>query len=116
MKEIIVEDNLNIRVDMFLSNKLEELSRSNIQKMISDGDILVNKNVVKTSYKVQSGDRITINEIQPKETDIKAQDIPIEILYQDDDIAVVNKPKGLVVHPRRWEFRWNTSKCNAICL
>lgn len=99
MKEIIVESNVNNRIDSYLSELLEEFSRSNIQKMISEGNILVNDKRVKLSYKVLAGDKITINEVEPKETKLEAQDIPIEIIYQDDDIAVVNKPKGLVVHP-----------------
>ena len=63
------------------------------------GHILVNGKKVRTSYKVNIGDVITIEKEKPRETKLAAQDIPIDIIYEDDDILIVNKPKGMVVHP-----------------
>ena len=70
-----------------------------VQRLIKEEKILVNDKKVKSSYKVQEGDSITVEEEQAKEIELKAQDIPVEIIYEDSDIIVVNKPKGLVVHP-----------------
>lgn len=95
----IKEDNEKERLDKVLSELDNALSRTAIQRLIEEEKILVNNKIEKASYKVSVGDIITIEEEMPKEIDLKAQDIPIEILYEDNDIIVVNKPKGLVVHP-----------------
>ena len=97
--ERIVVDTENVRLDAFISGKNDKLSRTMIQRLIEDGEILVNGNKKKMAYKVQIGDVIEINIPAPKETDIKAQNIPLKIVYEDNDIIVVNKPKGMVVHP-----------------
>ena len=97
--EKIVVDEENLRLDAYIAKKEEKLSRTMIQKLIEDGDVLVNGDVKKISYKVQAGDIIEVNISEPKETGIKAQAIPLEIVYEDNDIIVVNKPKGMVVHP-----------------
>ena len=76
-----------------------EHSRANIQRLIEEEKILVNNSKVKVSYKIQQGDEIKIQDDQPKEISLKAQEIPLEILYEDKDIIVVNKAKGMVVHP-----------------
>ena len=99
MVEKIVVDEENVRLDAYIAKKEEKLSRTMIQKLIEDGDVLVNGDVKKISYKVQVGDIIEVNISEPKETGIKAQAIPLEIVYEDNDIIVVNKPKGMVVHP-----------------
>ena len=99
IKKFIVKKILNTRIDSYLSSVESTLSRSAIQRLIEEEKILVNDKKTKPSYKVQSGDVITLKEEQPKEISLKAQNIPIEIIYEDDDIIVVNKPKGLVVHP-----------------
>ena len=70
-----------------------------MQRIIKEENILVNGKKTKPAYKVQKNDKISLEEEQPKEIELKAQEIPIEIIYQDDDIIVVNKPKGMVVHP-----------------
>ena len=98
-KVIITQDGENIRIDSYLSIKIEELSRVAIQRLIEKEKILVNGKKIKPSYKVQNGDEITIEEEKPEKIELKAQAIPIEIIYEDSDIIVVNKPKGLVVHP-----------------
>ena len=97
--ERIVVDTDNMRLDAFISGKNDKLSRTMIQRLIEDGEILVNGNKKKLAYKVQIGDVIEINIPEAKETDIRAQNIPLEIVYEDNDIIVVNKPKGMVVHP-----------------
>lgn len=86
------------RIDTYIPSK-SEYSRAMIQKMMDNGNILVNGKKVKVSYKVQADDEITIKEQAAKKISLEAQDIPIEVLYEDNDIIVVNKPKGMVVHP-----------------
>ena len=97
--ENIVVDTDNIRLDAYISKKNENISRTNIQRLIENGNILVNGEKRKISYKVQIGDNISINIPDPKETKIKAEEIPLDIIYEDNDIIVVNKPKGMIVHP-----------------
>ena len=100
MKEFIIEsENSGIRLDKILSQLDSDLSRTMIQKQIDNQEVLVNGKSQKASYKVQTGDKITVQEIKPVELDIKPEDIPVEVIYEDNDIIVVNKPKGLVVHP-----------------
>lgn len=94
----IDKNNYGKRIDVFLAGSTE-FSRSNIQRLIEEEKILVNSKKTKVSYKVQENDKITIKNEEPKDILLKAQDIPIDVLYQDNDIIVVNKPKGLVVHP-----------------
>ncbi len=97
--EKLVADLENMRLDAYIASKKENISRTNIQRLIEEGSILVNGQKKKISYKVQIGDSIEINIPEAKETDIKAEDIPLKIVYEDSDIIVVNKPKGMVVHP-----------------
>ena len=87
------------RIDKFLSEELDSLSRSYIQKLVKDGEVRVNGNAVKANYKVNINDSIEVNIPEPEEPDILPEDIPLDVLYEDDDILVVNKPKGMVVHP-----------------
>ena len=100
MEKIIVKkEEENNRIDAYLSTKIETASRVTIQRLIEEGKILVNNKKTKASYKIQEKDEVIVEEDKPKEVSIKAQNIPNEILYEDNDIIVVNKPKGLVVHP-----------------
>ncbi len=100
MEKLIVEENSqNKRIDSYLVEKKVNLSRTLIQKMLEDEKILVNGKKQKPSYKPEEGDVITIEIPKPEETDLKPQNIPIDIIYEDNDIIVVNKPKGMVVHP-----------------
>ena len=92
------EENIGKRIDAYLAANTEH-SRANIQRLIENEKILVNGKKTKVSYKVQPNDEIIIEDEEPKEIGLKAQDIPIDILYEDSDIIVVNKPKGMVVHP-----------------
>ena len=100
MKEFIVKDDeVGKRIDLYLSNKDDEISRVAVQRLIKNDKILVNGKSTKASYKVQKNDSIKVEEEKPKEISLKPQDIPVEIIYEDKDIIVVNKPKGMVVHP-----------------
>lgn len=100
MKEFVVKkEEENNRIDRYLSEKSKDFSRVAIQRWIEEEKVLVNGKKTKPSYKVQENDKISIEEEKPKEIELKAQEIPLEIIYEDNDIIVVNKPKGLVVHP-----------------
>lgn len=87
------------RIDKYLAAQLEDLSRSRIQTLLADGMIKVNGQAVKAKYKLEIGDSINICLPELKEVHIEAQNIPLDIVYEDDDLLVVNKPKGMVVHP-----------------
>lgn len=93
------KDLVGLRIDKAISQKDKELSRATVQRMIEEENILVNNNKTKVAYKISLGDEITIIKEEPKEIELKAQDIPLDIIYEDNDIIVVNKQKGLVVHP-----------------
>ncbi len=100
MKEFVVKkEEENNRIDRYLSEKSKDFSRVAIQRWIEEEKVLVNGKKTKPSYKVQENDKISMEEEKPKEIELKAQEIPLEIIYEDNDIIVVNKPKGLVVHP-----------------
>ena len=98
MKINIKEQDVGKRIDAFLAGNTE-YSRAHIQKMIENEKVLVNGNKTKVSYKVQKDDEINLEVEVPKEIALEAQEIPIDVLYEDNDIIVVNKPKGMVVHP-----------------
>lgn len=88
-----------IRLNAYLASKNLDLSRSMVQRLLEQGNITVNGEKVKPSYKIQEGDFIEVEKIEPKEVKLEAQEIPIDVIYEDEDILVVNKPKGMVVHP-----------------
>lgn len=88
-----------VRIDKFLSDTLTEYSRSFIQKIIKDELVLANDKHVKNNYKVAAGDVLNITVPECKTPEIEPENIPLDIIYEDDDIIVVNKPKGMVVHP-----------------
>lgn len=87
------------RLDKFISEQLSDLSRTRVKELIQDKNILVNEKVEKVSYKIQDGDKIEITVPAVKPLDIVAENIPLDIVYEDDDVIVVNKPQGMVVHP-----------------
>ena len=95
----VKKEDINIRIDKIIGNIQEDLSRTTIQRMIEEGNILVNGKKVKTSYKVSADDLITIEKEKLQEIDLKPQDMPLNIIYEDNDIVIVNKEKGMVVHP-----------------
>jgi 23S rRNA pseudouridine1911/1915/1917 synthase len=93
------EENVGKRVDSFIANVDKDISRSTAQRLIEEGNIKVNGAATKVSYKVKLDDEIEIIIPEAKEINLKAQDIPLNIIYEDNDIIVINKPKGMVVHP-----------------
>ena len=101
MKKIKIDNELyvNDRLDKSLSLIMEDVSRSKIQDLIDEGKILVNGKKEKASYKLELGDEITILDEERKQQTFEAEDIPLDIVYEDDYLLVINKPKGLVVHP-----------------
>ena len=98
MEKLIVKEE-NVRLDTYLAKNIKDISRTMLQKLIDDGNVLVNGVKRKISYKVQLGDIVELDIPKPQEVDLKPENIPIDIVYEDSDIIVVNKPKGLVVHP-----------------
>jgi 23S rRNA pseudouridine1911/1915/1917 synthase len=96
---IIIADRNNERLDVYISGQLEDMSRSSVQKLIADGNVTVNNKAVKSNYKVKTNDSIVIMLPEPEVLDIVPENIPIDIVYEDDDLAVINKPQGMVVHP-----------------
>ena len=100
MKEFFtVENQDGERIDRYLSEELEDRSRSYIQKLNKENHVTVNQKPVKANYRLSLGDRVEIDLPEAKEPDIKPEDIPLDILYEDKDIIIVNKPKQMVVHP-----------------
>ncbi|MEZ3485074.1 MAG: RluA family pseudouridine synthase [Lachnospiraceae bacterium] len=100
MKEcFVVENQEGERIDRYLSDVLEDRSRSYIQKLIKDHFVIVNQKPVKASYRLLSGDQVEMTLPEIKEPDILPENIPLDILYEDADVIIVNKPKQMVVHP-----------------
>ncbi|MGN0374393.1 MAG: RluA family pseudouridine synthase [Butyrivibrio sp.] len=95
----IEEQNTGKRIDKFLSDMLSSYSRSYIQKLINENMVLVDNKNIKSNYRLNSGDNLTIMIPLPKELEILPENIPLDILYEDNDVILVNKPKGMVVHP-----------------
>lgn len=98
-KTIEVKSEKAERLDYFVALNCKELSRSYAKKLIKDGFVLVNGKIVKSSYKVQKGDSIKLEIPEPKKIEAVAEDLPIDIVYEDDDLVIVNKPQDMVVHP-----------------
>ena len=111
-KYIVKTEQAGKRLDVFVTFISENLSRMTAKRLIEEGNIQVNSKSSKVSYKVQDGDIIEINKPEAKQLDLKAQNIPVEVIYEDSDIIVVNKPKGLVVHPANGN--WDGTLVNAI--
>ena len=100
MQEYIVsQEEKGKRLDTYIPSVDTDITRTSAQRLIEDGNILVNGKNAKVSYKIQENDKISVEIPEPKQIELKAQNIPIEIIYEDSDIIVVNKPKGIVVHP-----------------
>ena len=97
--EVTAEED-GLRLDQYIAGRCMDLSRSYIQKLIKESRVTINKNIqTKTKTAVQESDIVNVSLPDPKELEIKPQDIPLDILYEDNDVLVVNKPKGMVVHP-----------------
>lgn len=96
---LVDKESNNLRIDKFLSLQNIELSRSYIQKLIKEEAIIVNLTAVKSSYKVIEGDTVSITVPEPTKLNIEPENIPLDIIYEDNDIIIINKEKGMVVHP-----------------
>ena len=96
---ILIADTSGERLDAFLARAVPDLTRSAAQKLIEEGNVLRGGKKAKKNDKLNIGDEISVTIPEPKEVDIEAKDIPLDIVYEDDDVVVINKPKGLVVHP-----------------
>ena len=95
----VTEETAGDRIDKFLAEQYEDLSRSFLQKLLKSGEVMVNGRPVKASYKAAEGDTISFEVPEAVEPEIVPEDIPLDILYEDHDVILVNKPKGMVVHP-----------------
>ena len=100
----VEDDYASQRIDKYLSEKMENISRSAAQKLIDDGNVKVNFIIVTKNYKVKAGDKVVVTVPEPKTLEAKPEDIPLDIRYEDSDLLVVNKPKGMVVHPAAGNF------------
>ena len=104
MKYIIEDKDTSKRLDIFLSENIDWVTRSYIKNLIDNGKILVNSKVVKAGYKVKKNDVIDVELIEKQSENIVPEDIPLDIIYEDNDIIIVNKPKGMVVHPANGNY------------
>lgn len=96
---LVIDNELTGRIDKQLGHHFAQYSRSQLQRWIEDGNVQVNGQAVKPKYKLATGDVVTIEPEKPKKIDLVPEDIPLDIVYEDDDVIVVNKPQGMVVHP-----------------
>ena len=96
---IIENENQEVRADKFLSDTIEDMSRSSVASIIEDGGLLVNDKLQNKKYKLKIGDKVQFTVPDPVEYTVEAEEIPLDIVYEDSDLLVVNKPKGMVVHP-----------------
>ena len=92
-------ENSDLRLDKYLVSQLEDFTRSAVSKLIEGGQVKVNEKTASKNYKCKAGDRVEIEIPDPVELDVTAENIPLDIVYEDSDLLVVNKPKGMVVHP-----------------
>lgn len=96
---LVIDNELTGRIDKQLGHHFSQYSRSQLQRWIEDGHVQVNGQLVKPKYKLAAGDVVTIEPEKPKKIDLVPENIPLDIVYEDDDVIVVNKPQGMVVHP-----------------
>lgn len=96
---IVDKEDTGIRIDKYIAEMTDDITRSYIQKLIQEGHILVNNKTVKANYKVSAEDSIVITLPPPVDLEINAEDISLDIIFEDKDIIIINKPKGMVVHP-----------------
>ena len=97
--KLTIDSAMTGRIDKELAHHLTDISRSQLQKWIEDGNVTVNGEKVKPKYKLAVGDRVVVQPEKPQKIDLEPENIPLDIVYEDDDVIVVNKPQGMVVHP-----------------
>lgn len=95
----VIQENQQMRLDKYLAEQFPEQTRSYLQKLIKDENVLVNGKSVKNGYQLSMGDEISVNLPEPKELDVEPQKMDLDIVYEDEDVILINKPKGMVVHP-----------------
>lgn len=98
MSDYVITDQTG-RIDKVLTSLEPEITRSQLKNLINDGHVTVNGQAVKPKYKVQAGDKISLVKSEPQSLELTPENIPLDIVYEDDDVIVVNKPQGMVVHP-----------------
>lgn len=111
-KLMVLEEMEGERLDLFVTENMEELSRSAVQNLIKGGKVRVNGEYLKASYHLREGEEVEIELPEPQKVSLVAQDIPLDIIYQDQDLVVVDKPKGMVVHPAHGN--WDNTMVNAL--
>ena len=95
----VIQEDQQMRLDKYLAEQFPEQTRSYLQKLIKEGGVLVNGRSVKTGYQLSCGDEVCVNIPEPKELDVEPQKMELDIVYEDEDVILINKPKGMVVHP-----------------
>ena len=111
-KYVVIEQYSHMRLDKVLVAFMSDRSRSYVSKLIDDGNCLVNGKIAKASLKVNTGDVIEVNVPEDKRLDVVSEDIPLNIIYEDEDILIIDKPQGMVVHPSNGH--WEHTLVNAI--
>jgi len=99
IRHIVLNEEAGERIDKVIASINEDWSRSQVQEWIKNGDVLVNEKVVKPNYKCSEGDEMILHIPEPKSLDVEPEDMDLNIYYEDEDVLVVNKPRGMVVHP-----------------
>ena len=95
----IVEEQKGQRIDKILAKELADFSRTQIQSLIQNGYVVIDEKPIKASYKVETGEDVIVYIPKPESTDILPEDIPLDVVYEDQDVIVINKPTGMIVHP-----------------
>ena len=95
----VIQEDQQMRLDKYLAEQFPEQTRSYLQKLIKEGGVLVNGKSVKTGYQLSCGDEVSVSIPEPKELDVEPQKMDLDIVYEDEDVILINKPKGMVVHP-----------------
>ena len=104
MNYIVEKEDTSKRLDVYLSEKNADITRSYIKNLIDEGKILVNSKKVKSGYKIKFNDSIDVEIVEKQAENIVPEDIPLNIVYEDDDIIIINKEKGMVVHPANGNY------------
>ena len=104
MKYIVEECDVKKRLDKFVLEKNSDITRSYIKRLIEEGNITVNEKIEKSGYSLKKSDIVEVTITKDEEVNIEPQNIPLDIMYEDEDIIIVNKPKGMVVHPAVGNF------------
>lgn len=97
--KVVIKEDEGTRLDKYLSSQYPDISRVYIQKLIEDGNVLVNNKKEKASYKIKENDEIYVEDIEITELNIQPENIPLDVIYEDNDIIVINKKQGMIVHP-----------------